>query len=109
MMIGYAKANSHTQLYTCHKLLEYNLGLPMNLDNPGGFVQPVSFTYDLPDTKLSSVIAAIEKKAAYKIESAVSYYHELTKEQSESAMSLAYWVQYVNKFDSGHMLPLYVG
>ena len=24
-------------------------------------------------------------------------------------MSLAYWVQYVNKFDSGHMLPLYVG
>ena len=29
-VIGYAKANSHTQKFNCHKLLEYGVGSPMD-------------------------------------------------------------------------------
>ena len=57
-MIGYAKSNSHSQLYTCHKLLEFGIGLPMQV-NDFPSVYPADFTYNLPNKSLSSIVGAI--------------------------------------------------
>lgn len=79
----------------------------MQIDNFGS-LYPGDFTYNLPNTSIASVLGAIvSSNAAFEGFEAVKYYQALLGEQVQSGKDLHYWLFYVNKFDTGHMVPFY--
>ena len=60
-MIGYAKANSHTQKFNCHKLLEFEVGSPIDLENFGTLAK-FETGYELASLGLPHVLEAMTVK-----------------------------------------------
>ena len=56
---------------------------------------------------MASVIEhfAITESTTY--EKNIKFYKELLNDEKESPQDLDYWIDYVNKFDVGHKIPLY--
>ena len=82
-MIGYAKDNSHTQVFNCHKLLEYKVGLPMDLTN-FGHVHEHDQSYALGSNSVYTVLKAYLDQETYKVDKSIRFYQELLKDQASS-------------------------
>mmetsp|Transcript_40315 Transcript_40315/g.52790 ORF Transcript_40315/g.52790 Transcript_40315/m.52790 type:complete len:99 (-) Transcript_40315:274-570(-) len=76
VFLGYAKSNTPSQIYTCHKINEYGIGLPLSLEG-STFVQNADFAYNLPDKQLSTILGAIATNSAFELEKAAKYYQAL--------------------------------
>lgn len=37
----------------------------------------------------------------------IKFYQDILQEERSSSMNLDYWIEYLDKFDIGHKLPLY--
>lgn len=112
-MIGYAKANSHTQKYNCHKLVEYGVGSPLDITNFGQLAKFVGMdradsAEDSSTPSLAQALVTLHKaRIPVTVTEKLDFYRELVREEQESSMDLDYWIEYLDKFDIGHRVPLY--
>ena len=105
-MIGYAKADSHTQKFNCHKLLEFEVGAPMSQENFGEIAQ-YETGYELSSFGLPFVLKDLTLKPSETRDSKIKFYQELLKDQANNSTDMDYWIDYLDKFDIGHRIPLY--
>ena len=64
------------------------------------------------DSSLSAFISSLAKKGRVKTlvdesQKKIAFYKALLAEERENMLDIEYWIEYVNKFDVGHTIPLY--
>ena len=101
IMVGYARnANSNaqnTQKFNCHKLSEFEIGIHSKTEGLSNTMMPELFKL-LVDKNAHATKGMLEK---------VEFYSELLQDEADSKMDIEYWIDYVDKFNVGHKIPLY--
>lgn len=117
-MVGYAnevkeyRSYWNTQRYNCHKLLEYGVGAVLDLSKEEEPVVTPTGKGLNNDSSLSAFISSLAKKGRVKTlvdesQKKIAFYKALLAEERENMLDIEYWIEYVNKFDVGHTIPLY--
>ena len=103
-IIGFANEDlSQTQVFNCHKLQKFNVGKPLSLED---------FNHDDPSETLliNTINSLVDPSSSIlpDLHNNVTFFGRLLAEDERlSRMDLEYWVDYMQLFGPGDMIPLY--